>query len=240
MLLKYLLLFAIIFTSIFLSINKKKLTTLAAFGGGLIAFFIFFGAGFTGVFMLGAFFFMATFATAFKINLKQQMKVAEKSGGKRTINQVIANGGMAGILGLIGGFYPAKNSLLTLMMAASLSAATSDTLSSELGTLYGKRFYNIINLKNGNRGENGVVSLEGLLIGIAGSIIIAFIYAIGFGFNLNFFVIIIGGTIGNIVDSILGATLEKKQCLNNDEVNFINTIFAAMCAWFCASFLNYL
>ena len=137
---------------------------------------------------------------------------------------------------LIGGLFLTENSLLTLMMAASLSAATADTLSSELGTLYGKRFYNIINLKNGIRGENGVVSLEGLLIGIAGSIVIAFVYAVGFGFNFNFFIIIIAGTIGNIVDSILGATLEKKNYLNNDAVNFINTLSAAICAWFCASF----
>ena len=240
MLLKYLLLFAIIFSAIFLSIKKKKLTILGAFTGGLLAFFIFYCAGFTGVFMLGAFFLMATFATVFKINIKQQLNAAEKSGGKRTTNQVIANGGMAGILGLIGGLYPAENTLFTLMMAASLSAATADTLSSELGTLYGKRFYNIINLKNGIRGENGVVSLEGLLIGIAGSLVIAFIYAMVLGFNLYFIIIIIAGTIGNIVDSILGATLEKKQYLNNDMVNFLNTLSAAMCAWFCASFLNYL
>ena len=47
-------------------------------------------------------------------------------------------------------------------------------------------------------------------------------------------VIIIAGTIGNIADSLLGATLEKKQAIKNDAVNFLNTSVAAFLAFIIA------
>ena len=135
---------------------------------------------------------------------------------------------MAGIPGLLVWFFPEQRELLQLMMAAALASATADTLSSELGTVYGKRFYNILSFKNDKRGENGVVSIEGTLIGIFGSILIAVVYAIGFGWNSQLGWIVIAGTFGNIADSILGATLERKNYLKNDAVNFINTVIAAL------------
>jgi uncharacterized membrane protein len=58
---------------------------------------------------------------------------------------VLANGGVAALFGLLmllvaGPIAP----LFAVLMAAALSSAMADTLSSELGTVYGSRFYNII------------------------------------------------------------------------------------------------
>ncbi len=38
-------------------------------------------------------------------------------------------------------------------------------------------------------------------------------------------------TFGNLVDSILGATLERKGHLSNNAVNFLNTFAAAALTW---------
>jgi uncharacterized protein (TIGR00297 family) len=113
------------------------------------------------------------------------------------------------------------------MIAGSFSAATADTLSSELGNLYGKNYYNIINFKKDRQGLDGVISLEGTLCGVGGSILIAFVYSLSTNFSFDFIAIIIAGTIGNIADSVLGATLERKKLLNNNAVNFINTAVGA-------------
>ena len=43
-------------------------------------------------------------------------------------------------------------------------------------------------------------------------------------------IIILAGLIGNLADSLLGATLERKGVLSNDAVNFLNTAIAALAA----------
>jgi uncharacterized protein (TIGR00297 family) len=141
---------------------------------------------------------------------------------------VLANAGVAAICGMLVLMCTKFAGLLLLMMAASFASATADTLSSELGTIYGKRFFNIVTLKPDQRGLDGVISLEGTLIGIAGSCIIAVIYAIGFEWDLNVVWIIIAGTTGNLTDSLLGALLERKHYIDNNAVNFLNTLMAAL------------
>ena len=160
--------------------------------------------------------------------MKQQSGFAEKNKGRRTTTQVLANGSVAAITGLLIWFYPAQKNLFLVMMAASLASATADTLSSELGTVYGRKFYNIITLKKDARGLDGVISIEGIIIGVIGSALIAVIYALGYGLNKNFLWIIIAGTVGNLADSVLGATLERRKLLHNDTVNFLNTLIAAI------------
>ncbi|MEP6846110.1 MAG: DUF92 domain-containing protein, partial [Panacibacter sp.] len=142
-----------------------------------------------------------------------------------------ANTGIAAILGILIYFYPSEKNILSLMMAATFASATADTLSSELGNICGSKFYNIITLQKDGRGLNGVISLEGILIGLGGSVIIAIIYAFGFGWSAaNILLITLAGAAGNIGDSIIGATAERKLLLKNNAVNFLSTGIAAITA----------
>ncbi len=214
--------------AMFLSVKTGKLNTTGALVGGMVGFLVFAGAGYTGVAMLATFFILASAATSWKRSMKEAVGSAEKNKGKRNAGQVLANGGVAALLGLLALILPQKTILFQLMMAASLASATADTLSSELGTVYGKRYYNILTLKKDTRGLDGVISWEGSMIGVIGSVLIAFVYACGFGWSLYVFWIIAAGTIGNIADSILGAALERRHYINNNVVNFLNTVIAAV------------
>lgn len=215
----------------FLSVIGKKLTLNAAITGSILACLIFIGGGQMSLYLLAAFFILGTAATAWKIDKKEQIGFGTPSIGPRHAGQVFANAGAAGVLGALALVFPDSRSLFQLMIAATFASATSDTLSSELGNVYGRKFYNILSFKNDQKGLDGVISLEGTLFGIAGSFLIAFIFASFNGFSASFYWIALAGIIGNISDSILGASLEKKQLINNDAVNFLNTTMAAAFIW---------
>ena len=209
----------ILFTGMAASVYWKKLTIPAAITGGIVGWLIYAGAGSTGLLMLAAFFIMGTAATSWK---KRQKQPAHQV--TRTTGQVLANGGVAALMGLGILLFPHEKNLFEIMMAGSLASAAADTLSSELGMVYGRRFYNILTWKPDQKGRDGVVSIEGLIIGLIGSAVIAVI------FKSQFWIIILSGTIGNLIDSILGATLERKNYIGNNAVNFANTLFAAIVA----------
>lgn len=228
MLIQNYLVYIFLFAGMILSIRFKKLTIPAAITGGLTGLLIYQGARLTGLTMLTLFFILGSAATGWQMRSKQQIGAAEKDKGRRTAGQVIANGGIAALIGAIIWRMPEAAASHRIMMAGSLAAATADTLSSELGTIYGKRFYNIITFKKDQRGLDGVVSLEGTLIGIAGAALIAGVYCIGFGWGNDFLWILIGGAIGNLADSVLGATLERKHVIGNNLVNFLNTLIGAV------------
>lgn len=209
------------------SILAKKLTVTAAFTGAILAVIIFSAAGYTGLAMMTAFFILGSAATSWQKHKKKTFVPVEETGKGRSALQVLANAGAAAIAGILILYYPQLNYLMFPAMAAAFASATADTLSSELGMVYGSRFFNVISFRPDSCGQDGVISLEGTLTGIAGSAVIAGIYALGRGWDISFLFIVLAGTAGNLTDSVLGAVLERKGIIGNNAVNFLNTLTAA-------------
>jgi uncharacterized protein (TIGR00297 family) len=250
----------ILIAGVVVSAWLKKLTPAAAITGGLLGWAIYTGVGYAGLILLALFFITGTAATSWKKKEKLQFKGAAAHQSTRHTGQVIANAGVAAIAGLLAALNPACRSLFFLMVAGALSSATADTLSSELGMVYGRRFFNILNWKPDKRGLDGVISVEGLVIGMAGSALIALAYGLCMNWDPRFtwtplsgwdphfartlrsawdsrvLIIVLAGTIGNLVDSYLGALFERRGLLSNDAVNFLNTLIAAACAGALAGF----
>lgn len=221
----------------FMSYYFEKLTFYGAIYGGILAGCIYTGAGFSGLLALGFFFVAALMATSWKKTIKIQRGWAERKPGRRNAIQVLANGSIAGLCAICSYFYPQKAMLFELMLVGSLSAAISDTLASELGVIYGKNQYNILTWKKGRRGDNGVISFEGIVAGIVGSIGLAIVFTLMQENGRHFYWIIIAGLSGNLIDSILGASLENKGLISNEVVNCINTLSGAivMCVFYFLS-----
>ncbi len=221
-----LIVYILLLIGMFFSFRLKKLTLSGSLTGGLIGLLIFLGAGYLGLFMLSFFFISGTLVTSYQAQIKNITKT-HMYESRRTAGQVLANGGCAGLLGLISFIDNENSHLYITMMAASLASATSDTYSSELGMVHGRIFYNCLTFKPDLKGENGVVSLEGILFGIIGAALIALIYYLFLGNYSHVLWIIIAGILGNFSDSVLGATLERKHYINNNVVNFASTAIAA-------------
>jgi uncharacterized protein (TIGR00297 family) len=211
-----------------LSIVLRKLTRMAALTGGVTGWIIFLGAGIPGLLSLTTFFLLGTLATSWKKEEKSPVDREGAGSEKRKPGQVLANAGVATILAGAALLYPEHAGLFRLMIAASFASATADTLSSELGMVYGRRFYNCVSWKKDSKGMDGAVSWEGTLIGAAGASAIALIDGLNAGWSSRFPVIVFAGILGNFADSILGATLERRRLLGNDAVNFMSTAIAAL------------
>ncbi|GAA3951098.1 DUF92 domain-containing protein [Hymenobacter algoricola] len=212
------------------SARAGKLTTAGVWTGGVLGLLIFLGSGFAGVGLLGLFFGLGSAASAWQVADKRRLGLAEANKGRRTAGQVLANAGVAGVLGLAGWYWPAQASLAQLMLAGSFAAATADTLSSELGNIYGRRYYNMVTWRPDVRGQNGVVSVEGTLLGLAGSALVAGAYCVAFGWGPAFGWLLVAGTAGNLADSLIGATLERRHYVTNNVVNLLNTLVGALTA----------
>jgi len=227
------------------SIYKKKLTLPAALAGLCCGTLLYSAAGYTGLLLLTCFFSLGTAATSWGRRQKLLLKKPEDAE-RRKSSQVFANAGAATLMAILLLLFPSFKAELLIMLAASLASATADTLSSELGMLYGKRFYNCLSWKKEAAGLDGVISLEGTLIGAAGAALIALItvagivlefsgllfFGVPFALSSHFIlpllaVITFSGALGNFADSVFGAALERREILNNDLVNFLSTLFAS-------------
>ncbi|MFN3527623.1 MAG: DUF92 domain-containing protein, partial [Candidatus Altarchaeaceae archaeon] len=104
----------------------------------------------------------------------------------------------------------------------AVSALASDTASSEIGVLSKEKPIMITNFKRVERGTDGGITILGTFAGIFASFIISLIALLLEIINFKFFlIVIISGLIGNLVDSFVGATLEKRKIFGKQETNFV-------------------
>ena len=113
---------------------------------------------------------------------------------------------------------------------AAVSCALADTASSEIGLLSRKKPRLITSLKQVRAGTDGAVSKLGNAAAIAGAVAIALIHYALFQDLKAFGVIAFAGVFGMLVDSVLGASLQKQGILNNSNVNFLSCGIAAIAA----------
>jgi uncharacterized protein (TIGR00297 family) len=180
---------------------------------------------------------------------------ADGRGSRRDAVQVVANGGIAGLLVVLGAVL--HDPRLYLVFLGAVAAAASDTLATEVGTLVGGRPRLITTLQPVPRGTSGGVTIAGTLAAAGGAAIVAASGLPWIPTGLHEIVPpLAGGFAGSLVDSVLGATVQGRfrcrvcgksteqrihcgqQCihtgglrsLTNDGVNVLCTAAGAACA----------
>jgi uncharacterized protein (TIGR00297 family) len=167
---------------------------------------------------------------------KLLLGTAERRQG-RNAAQVTANLGIAAIVSdglvqswLIGNrpFSALPPTLFFALGLAALAEAAADTVSSEIGQIFGGQPRTITTLRSVAPGTDGAISPIGTLAGVAAAASVAAAGTIALDVGSTVFWISCAGAVfGLFFDSLLGATLERCGWLNNDAVNFLSTASAA-------------
>lgn len=132
-----------------------------------------------------------------------------EKGDERDALQVVANGGVFAALALVSLFYP---SLLWLAAGAgAIAAATADTWATELGTLARHSPKLITTGEKVPAGTSGAVTWRGTLAGVGGAACIAVVALLSGWGSRAALAALAGGVAGSLVDSILGATIQRRQ-----------------------------
>ena len=210
--------------------SMRGVTNSGALAGAVISFLLYLGGG-PGAFAALITVFGLTWITT-RIGYQRKLKLgtAERRDGRKA-SQVVANLGVAAACSALSLARP-NRALFLLAMVAALSEAAADTVSSELGQAFGDRPRLITTWRAVPAGTDGGVSLIGTLAGAVAAGIVSLVCVLGGLLPRPWLPISMGAAVfGMIADSLLGATLERRNMVNNDSVNFLSTLIAALAAF---------
>ena len=173
-------------------------------------------------------------ATKWRFEEKASKGLSESSDGHRSWGNVVANGGLPGLVAIIAFIFDDHENGLWLFSAA-VSVAAADTFASEIGCL-DDRVRMITTMKKCEAGLNGGFSPNGQLAAAVGSSIIAILAFLSEqNVELALLVAIIGW-LGCQVDSILGAVLENRGLMTKGTVNAAAITFGILAMWWHLGF----
>lgn len=196
-----------------------------AVAGAVVCFLLYLGAGPGAFLALVSVFALTWITTHLGYQQKQKLGTAEKEEG-RTASQVLANLGVAAVCA--GVYAVGARPALLLAIAAALSEAAADTVSSELGQATSQKTRLITTWEEVSAGTDGGVSVAGTISGIAAAAVVSAVCALCGLVSWRWFgITLTAAVVGMFADSFLGAWLERRHVLNNDAVNFLSTLLAA-------------
>jgi uncharacterized protein (TIGR00297 family) len=201
-----------------------------AVAGYLLGTAIYTFSGWRGYLILTLFFVLASGSTKVGYERKAARRIAQEAGGRRGARHAIANVGLAALLAFLAAGTTNRVAML-IAFTAALATAVFDTVSTEIGQVYGKHPILITTLRPVPPGTDGAVSLEGTAAGLlAGAALAAAAWATGMISLPGAAVAVAASFIGTTAESYIGATVESMKMVDNEAVNFANTLVGALSA----------
>ena len=125
--------------------------------------------------------------------------------------------------------------LFLVATSAAFATAAFDTVSGELGQLFPGRPLSLLSFKRVAVGESGAVSLGGTLSGLVAAALVLLGPWLGAGLGPGLIAAALAGAfLGALAESYLSLLLERRGFLDNEELNFLNTLIGAVLAFHLA------
>jgi uncharacterized protein (TIGR00297 family) len=211
-----------------LALRSGSVDRSGAVAGFLVGLLTFTFSGWRGFLVLLAFFVLGSAATRAGYRRKARAGVAQAHRGARSARHALANCAVAVYLAFLSSSAPAPG-LFVLAFVCAYATAAFDTVSSEVGQAYGGRPVLITTLRVVPVGTDGAISWVGTLAGLAAALSITGVArATGLLPPGCGGVVAAAAFVGSTADSFLGATLEAKGLMDNEAVNFSNTLVGAL------------
>ena len=213
-----------------LAYRAKIADVSALLSAALLGVLIIVFSGLSWFLLLLTFFILGGGFTRYKYAYKESIGIAQAKNGIRSYENVFSNSTAALVLAVAYGVFPEHSLPIIYAYMGTVATATGDTLASEIGTTAKGRPRMITTLKPSEPGADGAVSLLGEFAAILGSAVIgilAYLLGVSDNFILTVLVTTAGGFFGTNIDSLLGATLQKRGVLSNSGVNFAATFTGA-------------
>jgi len=177
--------------------------------------------------------------TKYRFELKKQKGLHEGSRGERGYRNVVANGVVMTVIAVFAWIDGSLMDMATasFVFVSALAVAAADTAASEIG-VFDPRPVLITTFERVKPGTNGGVSLTGQLVAfIAAGFTSAIAYLL---FSLDqslvagpstILIPMLCGFFGCQIDSVIGATIERKGKIGKDGNNMISIACGALLAW---------
>jgi uncharacterized protein (TIGR00297 family) len=206
----------------------RSLTLSGAVAACSIGTLVLGSVGWSGYGVLLSFFILGSAATHLGYRRKRDKQMAQGHGGRRSARNALANGLVAAACALFAA-RTAFPGLFTLGFVGALAAAAADTVESEIGQLWGSRTVLITSLQAVPPGTDGGISVAGSGAGLLAAWLVAVVGWTGGMLSASQIPLVaLAGFLATLLESIVGATLERRQLLDNEAVNFVNTLAGAL------------
>jgi uncharacterized protein (TIGR00297 family) len=197
--------------------------------GGLACFLLFAGAGPTAFATLAALFVMTWVSTRMGYRRKLALGIAERREG-RNAWQVLANLAVAALGSVV--FSATGNRVWLVAVVTALTEAAADTVASEIGQARGPDARLITTGQRVPAGTDGGITISGSIAGLAAGLAIAAVATAGGMLpRAQLWIPVAAGFAGMLIDSLLGATVQRRGWISNQAVNLLATLAAAAVAY---------